>query len=221
MGLRLVWQPCPLCPALYTVSLRRLGTLPAASFRFHLSVDTLAVRLTLPTTKRVVDFHHQAIAHAGRTTKIPRNPAWFRGIGCCDMQDEYEVHKVRTYPKTMLPTTSNESLHEAALSDLLTSPHSDGSCSRNRGQLCMYAFRIHGSLSIRMRYHIVRILRCVDCVTIFVHKYRISKCNTHTKYVVIAYCAEHISTYGRIPGRQGWSGSDCAARRRACAASGH
>ena len=66
-----------------------------------------------------------------------------------------------------------------------------------------------------------RILRCVDCVTIFVHKYRISKCNTHTKYVVIAYCAEHISTYGRIPGRQGWSGSDCAARRRACAASGH
>ena len=69
MGLRLVWQPCPLCPALYTVSLRRLGTLPAASFRFHLSVDTLAVRLTLPTTKRVVDFHHQAIAHAGRTAK--------------------------------------------------------------------------------------------------------------------------------------------------------
>ena len=32
-------------------------------------MDTLAVRLTLPTTKRVVDFHHQAIAHAGRTTK--------------------------------------------------------------------------------------------------------------------------------------------------------
>lgn len=69
MGLRLVWQPCPLCPALYTVSLRRLGTLPAASFRFHLSVDTLAVRLTLPTTKCVVDFHHQAIAHAGRTAQ--------------------------------------------------------------------------------------------------------------------------------------------------------
>ena len=32
-------------------------------------MDTLAVRLTLPTTKRVVDFHHQAIAHAGRTTR--------------------------------------------------------------------------------------------------------------------------------------------------------
>ena len=32
-------------------------------------MDTLAVRLTLPTTKRVVDFHHQAIAHGGRTTQ--------------------------------------------------------------------------------------------------------------------------------------------------------
>ena len=32
-------------------------------------MDTLAVQLTLPTTKRVVDFHHQAIAHAGRTTE--------------------------------------------------------------------------------------------------------------------------------------------------------
>ena len=67
MGLRLVLQPRPLCPALYAISVRRLGTLPAASFRFHLAMDTLAVRLTLPTTKRVVDFHHQAIAHAGRT----------------------------------------------------------------------------------------------------------------------------------------------------------
>ena len=40
-------------------------------------MDTLAVQLTLPTTKRVVDFHHQAIAHAGRTgkttTKQPMN----------------------------------------------------------------------------------------------------------------------------------------------------
>ena len=69
MGLRLVLQPRPLCPALYAISVRRLGTLPAASFRFHLAMDTLAVRLTLPTTKRVVDFHHQAIAHGGRTIR--------------------------------------------------------------------------------------------------------------------------------------------------------
>ena len=69
MGLRLVLQPRPLCPALYAISVRRLGTLPAASFRFHLAMDTLAVRLTLPTTKCVVDFHHQVIAHGGRTRK--------------------------------------------------------------------------------------------------------------------------------------------------------
>ena len=69
MGLRLVLQPRPLCPAFYAISVRRLGTLPAASFRFRLTADTLAVRLTLPTTKRVVDFHHQAIAHGGRTQK--------------------------------------------------------------------------------------------------------------------------------------------------------
>ena len=56
-------------PPSYAVSVRRLGTLPAASFRFHLAVDTLAVRLALPTTKRAVDFHYQAIAHGGRTTK--------------------------------------------------------------------------------------------------------------------------------------------------------
>ena len=71
MGLRLVLQSRPLCPAFYAISVRRLGTLPAASFRFHLTMDTLAVRLTLPTTKRVVDFHHQAIAHGGRTTGEP------------------------------------------------------------------------------------------------------------------------------------------------------
>ena len=69
MGLRLVLQPRPLCPALYAISVRRLGILPAASFRFRLTADTLAVQLTLPTTKRVVDFHHQAIAHGGRTRK--------------------------------------------------------------------------------------------------------------------------------------------------------
>jgi len=76
-----VLQPRPLCPALYAISVRRLGTLPAASFRFHLTMDTLAVRLTLPTTKRVVDFHHQAIAHGGRTASdgeaVPASPSFF------------------------------------------------------------------------------------------------------------------------------------------------
>ena len=78
MGLRLVLQPRPLCPALYAVSVRRLETLPARVNRFPLTSGFLQIpsrgghsclRLTLPTTKRVVDFHHQAIAHGGRTRK--------------------------------------------------------------------------------------------------------------------------------------------------------
>ena len=32
-------------------------------------MDTLAVRLTVPTAKSVADFHRQVIAHAGRTNK--------------------------------------------------------------------------------------------------------------------------------------------------------
>ena len=42
---------------LYTVSVRRASALPAASFRFHLAVDTLAVRLTVPPVGSVGDFH--------------------------------------------------------------------------------------------------------------------------------------------------------------------
>ena len=47
--------------AYYEVSVRQASALPAASFRFHLAMDTLAVRLTVPLTGPVVDFHHQVI----------------------------------------------------------------------------------------------------------------------------------------------------------------
>jgi hypothetical protein len=38
----LFWKLIRLAFALYAVSVRRLGTLPPASFRFHLAMDTLA-----------------------------------------------------------------------------------------------------------------------------------------------------------------------------------
>jgi hypothetical protein len=41
----------PRCSCLYAVAVRRAGTLPTASFRFHLTVDTLAVQLTVPITR--------------------------------------------------------------------------------------------------------------------------------------------------------------------------
>src|SRR5712692_10324084 len=43
--------------ASYAVSVRRASVLPAASFRFHLAMDTLAVRLTIPPVGFVGDFH--------------------------------------------------------------------------------------------------------------------------------------------------------------------
>ena len=45
--------------ASYTVSVRQASVLPAASFRFHLTADTLAVQLTIPLTGFVGDFHSQ------------------------------------------------------------------------------------------------------------------------------------------------------------------
>src|SRR5437870_13810894 len=43
--------------ASYAISVRRVSALPAASFRFHLAMDTLAVRLTVPPVGSVGDFH--------------------------------------------------------------------------------------------------------------------------------------------------------------------
>src|SRR4030042_5737776 len=47
--------------ASYAVSVRQANALPAASFRFHLAADTLAVRLTLPPAGPVGDFHPQVV----------------------------------------------------------------------------------------------------------------------------------------------------------------
>ena len=53
--------------ASYVISVRQASALPAASFRFYLTIDTLAVRLTVPLTGPVEDFHLQVGAPAGRT----------------------------------------------------------------------------------------------------------------------------------------------------------
>lgn len=44
---------------LYPLPVRQASVLPSASFRFHLAMDTLAVRLTLPLAGCVEDFHLQ------------------------------------------------------------------------------------------------------------------------------------------------------------------
>ena len=55
--------------ALYAVSVRRCRTLPSAAFRFHLTMDTLAVQLMVPTTNPIADFHRLVTAHAGQTRR--------------------------------------------------------------------------------------------------------------------------------------------------------
>jgi len=45
--------------ALYAIPVRRASVLPAASFRFSLATDTLAVRLMVPAVGSIEDFHLQ------------------------------------------------------------------------------------------------------------------------------------------------------------------
>ena len=77
-GLHLFWQTYPYFRALYVISVRRTKSLLTASFRFHLTMDTLAVRLyTSSLPRRVRDFHPLERAHGAQTKKsgqgtIPR-----------------------------------------------------------------------------------------------------------------------------------------------------
>jgi len=67
--------------ASYAVSVRRASVLPAASFRFGLATDTLAVRLTVPAAGPVEDSATPCratskwVRPAGRTNEEGRGPA--------------------------------------------------------------------------------------------------------------------------------------------------
>ena len=75
--------------ASHAVSVRRARVLPAASFRFHLAVDTLAVRLTLPPVGCVEDLHLQVGAPCGRT-KQKRAPVTDRRPLLVSVQTAYK-----------------------------------------------------------------------------------------------------------------------------------
>ena len=69
-GLHLFWQTYPYFRALYVISVRRTKGLPTASFRFHLTMDTLAVWLYTSSLPRYArDFHPLERAHGARTKK--------------------------------------------------------------------------------------------------------------------------------------------------------
>ena len=60
----------PSMTASYAISVRRVSILPAASFGFHLAMDTLAVRLAVPLVGPAEDFHLQV------TRQAPHLPGW-------------------------------------------------------------------------------------------------------------------------------------------------
>ena len=68
LGLHLFWQTYPYFRALYVISVRRTKSLLTASFRFHLTMDTLAVLLyTSSLPRRVQDFHPLERTHGAQT----------------------------------------------------------------------------------------------------------------------------------------------------------
>ena len=69
-GLHLLLQTYPYFRALYAISVRRTKSLLTASFRFHLTMDTLAVQLyTSSLPRRVRDLHPLERAHGAQTKK--------------------------------------------------------------------------------------------------------------------------------------------------------
>lgn len=64
------------------IPVRRVSALPAASFRFHLAANPLAVRLTVPPVRPVKDFHLQLNAFFRAHKLKPRHNlttmAWLR-----------------------------------------------------------------------------------------------------------------------------------------------
>ena len=77
-GLHLFWQTYPHFRALYVIPVRRTKGLPTASFRSHLTMDTLAVQLyTSLLPRRVRDFHPLECAHGAQTEQ-----AGFNALPC-------------------------------------------------------------------------------------------------------------------------------------------
>ena len=81
IGLRLVLQPYPrlqpvndFCSSGQRFALGLVGSPNPASFRFHLTMDTLAFGYVLPTTGRTPDLHRLETCAAGRTRTAGERP---------------------------------------------------------------------------------------------------------------------------------------------------
>ena len=82
-GLHLHLQTYPYFRALYVISVRRTKSLLTASFRFHLTMDTLAVQLYTSSLPRCVrDFHPLERAHGAQTKGLssPKTTVLFSNL---------------------------------------------------------------------------------------------------------------------------------------------
>ena len=80
-GLHLFGQTYPYFRALYVISVRRTKSLLTASFRFHLTMNTLAVQLyTSSLPRRVRDLHPLERAHGAQTQKRTLSSAYHRKV---------------------------------------------------------------------------------------------------------------------------------------------
>ena len=80
--------------SLYTVPVRQARGLPPASFRFHLTVDTLAFGCIFPAAGQIPDFHRLETCAAGRTTpKACPTGAGFSFIHRYEREPNAEIRK--------------------------------------------------------------------------------------------------------------------------------
>ena len=99
----------PSCMTLYEISVRQTRDLPVvslfphpASFRFHLTVDTLAFGYILPTTGRIRDFNPLETCAAGRTTK--KTPLYAVLFPMMFNPSRLSYFRFHTYPARQFPS---------------------------------------------------------------------------------------------------------------------
>ena len=87
------------------ISVRQVKVLPPASFRFHLTMDTLALGYSLPATGRLRDFHPLEYAPAGRTTENRLKYSFqsvFNAVPALHFRDDkVSIAKIRLVPITV------------------------------------------------------------------------------------------------------------------------
>ena len=67
-------------PASYMISVRQVSDLLSASFRFYLTIDTLAVQLMIPLTRLIWDFHTIVLTPCAGRTSSRRKVYTFRPL---------------------------------------------------------------------------------------------------------------------------------------------